>query len=101
MLPKTIETPKGHLNETRKNVRSTRPVLLNLVISIAKNFKSKKQRDVYTKVYDAYNTIFSDQTSQFIKKSQRGNKYLMVMVEIDINAILVEPLKSRKDYELT
>ena len=58
-------------------------------------------RDVYTRVYDVRNTVFSDQTGQFPTRSQRGNKYIMVMVEIDSNAILVEPLKSRKDPELT
>ena len=99
--PETIETPKGHLNQTRKNVRSTKPALLPLEISDATSLRGKKQRDVFTKVYDVRETIFSDQTGQFLKKSQRGNKYLMVMVEIDSNAILVEPLKSRKDAELT
>ena len=52
-------------------------------------------------MYDARETVFSDQTGQFPTRSQRGNKYIMVMVEIDSNAILVEPLKSRKDPELT
>ena len=52
-------------------------------------------------MYDVRETVFSDQTGQFPTRSQRGNKYLMVMVEIDSNAILVEPLKSRKDPELT
>ena len=99
--PETIETPKGHLNQTRKNVRSTKPALLPLEISDATSLRGKKQRDVFTKVYDVRETIFSDQTGQFLKKSQRGNKYLMVMVEIDSNTILVEPLKSRKDEELT
>ena len=28
---------------------------------------------------------------------QSGNKYIMVLVVIDSNAILVEPMKSRKD----
>ncbi len=32
--------------------------------------------------------------------TQRGYKYIMVMVEIDSNAILVEPMKSRKDVEM-
>jgi hypothetical protein len=45
-------------------------------------------------------TIFSDQTGQFSTHSQRGNKYIMVMVEIGSNAILVEPMKSRKDEEM-
>ena len=56
---------------------------------------------MYTKVYEVRNTVFSDQTGQFPTRSKRGNKYIMVMVEIDSNAILVEPLKSRKDPELT
>ena len=32
--------------------------------------------------------------------SQRGNNYPMIMVEIDSNAIIMEPLKSRKYPEL-
>ena len=58
-------------------------------------------RDVYTKVYDVHNTVFSDQIGQFPTRSKRGNKYIMVMVEIDSNAILVEPIKNRTDTELT
>jgi hypothetical protein len=45
-------------------------------------------------------TMFSDQTGQFPMRSQRGNKYIMVMVEINSNAILVEPMKSREDEEM-
>jgi hypothetical protein len=33
-------------------------------------------------------------------RSQQGNKYIMVMVEIDSNAILVEPTKSHTDEEM-
>ena len=57
-------------------------------------------RDVYTETYRVRETMFSDQTGQFPTRSQRGNKYIMVMVEIDSNAILVEPMKSRKDEEM-
>ena len=63
--------------------------------------KGEKIRDVYTKVHDARETVFSDQIGQFPTRSQRGSKYTMVMVEIDSNAILAEPLKNRKDPELT
>ena len=44
--------------------------------------------------------MFSDQTGQFPMQFQQGNKYIMVMVEINSNAILVEPVKSRKDEEM-
>ena len=61
--------------------------------------KGKKLRDVYTKVYDVSETIFSDQTGRSPTRFQQDNKYLMVMVEIDSNAILEEPVKNRKDPE--
>jgi hypothetical protein len=35
-------------------------------------------------------TMFSDQTGQFPMRSQQDNKFIMVMVEINSNAILVE-----------
>ena len=59
-----------------------------------------KVRDVYTSVYEVRNTVFSDQIGQLPTRSQRGSKYIVVMVEIDSNVILVEPIKSRKDEEL-
>ncbi len=44
--------------------------------------------------------MFSNQTGQFPTRSQQGNKYIMVMVEINSNAILIEPMKRRKDEEM-
>ena len=98
--PETDETPKGHMNQTRKNVRSTKAKPAPMETCNTNKLRGKKERDIYTKVYDARNTMFSDQTGQFPKRSLRGNKYIMVMVEIDSNAILVEPMKSRKDAEM-
>ena len=61
----------------------------------------QKQQDVYFKVYDVQETIFSEQTGQFPVRSQAGHRYIMVLVDINSSGILVEPLKSRKDTELT
>ncbi len=44
--------------------------------------------------------LFSEQTDQFPMRSQQGNKYIMIMVEINSNATLVEPMKSCKDEEM-
>ena len=60
----------------------------------------KKFRDIDIHVYNVRETIFLDQTGKFPKQSQRGYKYIMVMVKIDSNAILVEPMNSRKDEEM-
>ena len=72
----------------------------------------KKKQDVYIKIYDIEksrntklpeelrNTLYSNQTGQFLKRSLCHNRYIMVMVEINSNAILVDPMKSRKDKEM-
>ena len=99
--PETTETPKGHLNQIRKNIRSTKPKPAPMETPNIATLRGQKLHDVYTKVYDVCNTVFSDQTGQFPTRYQRGNKYIMVMVEINSKVILVKPLKSRKDPELT
>ena len=89
------------MNQIRKNVRSTKLKLMSFELSDTTTLCGKKQRDVFTKVYDVHETIFPDQTGQYPKRSQKGNKYVMVIVEIDSNVILVKPLSGRKDVELT
>ena len=98
--PETKKTPKGHLNQSRKNVRYTKPKRTPLEVTKTATLQGHKARDVYTSVYEV-RFFFSDQTGQFPTRSQRGNKYIMVMVEIDSTAILVEPINNRKDEELT
>eukprot|EP00804_Cyclotella_cryptica_P023124 CCRYP_000352-RA/>CCRYP_000352-RA protein AED:0.30 eAED:0.30 QI:0/0/0/0.66/1/1/3/0/473 len=97
--PETAETPKGHLNQTQKNVRSTKAKPFEEVLS--NHLRGRKEKDVYVEVYDVRETVFMDQTGKFPTRSQAGNKYLMVLVDIDSRGILVEPLKSRTDPELT
>ena len=62
--------------------------------------QGKKMCDVLTSVYNTRETIFTDQTGKFPTRSQQGNKYIMVMVEINSNAILVKPMTSQKDAEM-
>jgi len=91
--PETTETPKGHMNQTCKNVRSTK----EMETCNTTTLKGKKGRDIGIYAYSVRETIFSNQTGKFPKLSQQGYKYIMVMVEIDSNKILVEPMKSSKD----
>jgi len=104
----TTETPKGHMTQTRKNVRSTKakpttweqPAQSPLKEPNTSQLMDKKVRDVFTPVYDIRETVFSNKTGRFPTRSQQGNKYIMVMVEIGSNAILVEPISSRNNHEL-
>ncbi len=58
---------------------------------------NEQHHSIYFKVYnaeeEAVQTIHSDQTGQFPKKSSRGNQYIMVLCNIDSNAILVAAMK--------
>jgi hypothetical protein len=46
--PETIETAKGHLNQTRKNVQSTKAKAAPLETCITSHLHGKKVRDMYT-----------------------------------------------------
>ena len=61
--PETTETPKGHMNQTRNNVRLTKV----LETSDATTLKGKKFRDIGIHVYNVRETIFSNQTGEFPK----------------------------------
>jgi hypothetical protein len=92
--PDTAETQKGHMNQTQKNVRSTKCPRHEFKVANIFSLGGKKERNIFTSVYKVCETIFSDQTGQFPTRSQHGNKYIMVMVEVDSNAILLKPMKS-------
>ena len=89
------------MNQNRKNVRSTKAIPTQLKISNTTALRGKKMRNMYTKVYNVCNTIFSDQTGQFPQQPRRGNKYIMVMVEINSNAIFVKFINIHNEAKLT
>ena len=62
--------------------------------------RGKKLHGVYIKTYNVCETTFSDQTGQFPTRLRSGNKNIIIMVEIDSSAILVEPMKSQKDVKM-
>ena len=99
-FPESEETQKGHLNQKRQGYRSTQPKPIDFEEIDKSKTKDKKEKDVYIKVIEVKNTIYSDQTGKFPTTSRSGSKYIMVLVEIDSNAILVEPMTSKKDAEM-
>ena len=104
--PETDETPMGCLNQSQANVRSTRRKRLPLPEATEEELKrlvGKKERDVCVKIIDTHdmkNTIYSDQTGKFPVRARSGNRYIMVMVEIDSNYVLVQPMKNRTDDKM-
>jgi len=58
--PETIETAKRHLNQTRKNVRSTKAKPTPLETCDTSLLHGKKVQDVYTETYRVRETMFSE-----------------------------------------
>ncbi len=56
-----------------------------------------KMKDIYIKIYNATETMHSDQTGRFLAKSSRGNKYIMVLVKVDGNYVDAEPMENKSE----
>ena len=102
--PFSAATIKGHLDQTRQNIRSTKndktehdtesetelfPIQLTQNDNIQANY-------CYTTIYEPTGKVYSDQTGNFKYVSSKGNKSLVIMYDYDSNAILAEPISNRK-----
>eukprot|EP00804_Cyclotella_cryptica_P021311 CCRYP_001567-RA/>CCRYP_001567-RA protein AED:0.72 eAED:0.63 QI:0/0/0/0.75/0.33/0.25/4/0/578 len=97
--PETTAPPKGHLNQARKNVRSTKVQPPPLECHNSSQLRGCKAHNIFTHCMIA--TIFTHQTGKFPTCSETGNNYLMIMVDINSSAILIKPIKTHSDTELT
>jgi hypothetical protein len=59
--PKATKTAKGHLNQTGKNIRSTKKNPAPLETCNTFQLHGKKVHNVYTKTYKVRKTMFSNQ----------------------------------------
>ena len=97
-FPESKETQKGHMRQTREGVRSKK-----IKESNEENVPVtpvQKERDIMIKTYKMRELIATDQTGKFPITSSRGSKYIMVMCEIDGNAILIATMKNRTEGEM-
>ena len=124
-FPESEETQKGHMRGQRQGVRSTKKRIKTQDIqqcdkgggyeSRSKNEetsaapadaeeepaeKQAKQHDIFVTTYDMRETMYTDQTGKFPYISSRGNKYQMVLHELDSNSSWVEPMKNRTEGEM-
>jgi hypothetical protein len=98
-LSKSTSTPKGHLNQQRKNARTTKVKDSKVFITETDLDKGIKTQYVYAATIDA-GQIYTDQTGRFPVVASKGNKYIMILYDYDRNAILAQPIKDRTSPEL-
>jgi hypothetical protein len=59
-----------------------------------------KMKDIYIKIHNATKMMHNNKTGCFPATSSRGNKYIMVLVEVDGNYIDAEPMKDKSAGEM-
>jgi hypothetical protein len=100
-FPELDKTQKGHMKQTKQGVISTKIVYADAMLGF-KQQPGVKHKDVYLMVFNATKKLmFFGQTGKFPITSARGNKYIMVAVELDGNYIDCEPLQSLSAKSLT
>ena len=97
-LTESPATAKGHLDQERKNLQSTK--LSETIDSFPlPDAPNAKKFETHTKLMK--HTAFCDPTGKYPYKSTRGNQYVFVTYDYDSNYIKVTPTKSRQAKELT
>jgi hypothetical protein len=105
-LEKSEATIKGHMNQQRKNVRSTNP-REQLKTSATEEINEPEVEPhltehmnlIYTAIYDNGGHIYMDLTGRFPSVLGWGYMYSIVLYYFDTNNILTEPMKNRSDSE--
>ncbi len=92
------ETQKGYMKKQRQNIRSTR---VKETPAETENDSpptvQKKEHDLNIRMFNAEETMHTNQTGCFPANSSSGNKYIMVLVDIDGNYIDTEPTKDQTE----
>ena len=115
LIEKHLQTPvataKGHLDQERRNLQTTKNDQITVKIPPEKiespdeftdffpkqDMPNERTNDVIAVItpFKQSRQAYSDQTGKFPYKSSRGNEYLLIVYDYDSNAILAEPLKSK------
>ena len=107
-LPKSIATTLGHLDQSRKNQRSTKQMPTKdddteVFAPQPAIEDGRRTHHAYTGIIEYHPTegkVFTDLTGRFPVQSAQGNKYLLVLYDYDSNSIHALPMKNRSEPEM-
>jgi hypothetical protein len=106
-LPESTATAKGHLNRTRKGLRSTTKGIIKRESDVKIDFTPNKEEVNEVQLFigatignQNTGTVYTDQTGNFPVRSFHGNRCQFVAYDYQSNAILVRPLKDQTNKSL-
>ena len=97
--PETDDTPKGHMQQVRQGVISTKKKLtvLEEKNDSNKHIPLRKHHAIIVRIDHVRDTIYTNQTVKFPIMSPRGHKYIMILCAIYGNVVLAEPMKNKSE----
>jgi hypothetical protein len=101
-LPQSEATAIGHINQSRKNTRSTKTKITSILRPEPKTHTTQTDK-TYANVMECHSPtgqIYSNKTGRFLVQSSQWNKHIMIVYKHDSNAILAEPMKNRTEHEM-
>jgi hypothetical protein len=112
-FPDLDKTHKGYRRKTNSSLHSTKTISLldnsDKALDPDHQYQTpprpiKKDNNIFFCVHDmedqAMQKIWTDQPGRFLKKSSKGNQYIMVLTESKSDTILVKPMKNCTSGEL-
>jgi hypothetical protein len=102
-----MKQKRVYMKGQRQGVGSTRQKTIDYIVAKEKHIKIepgaknanqshiKWHEDMFIKIVDLANTIYSDQTGAFPLNSQHGNRYIIFAIHIDANYIFCKPMKTK------
>ena len=95
-FPESNETHQGHMLGIKKNIRSTKEKKQRLTYQLdngeTRTIPIQKHQDIYVKINDAKEKVYTDQAGSFPFTSKKGNTYTMILCENDNNVIMIEAM---------
>ncbi|GAX19836.1 hypothetical protein FisN_11Lu298 [Fistulifera solaris] len=109
--PRSLAMHKGHMDQIRKNLKSTKlqPHPASDAILFPDNDAAEDHQPpqltarthyCYVNVIEPTGQIYTDQTGKFITPSTTGNNYLMVLYDYDSNSIWAQPYPTKTSASL-
>jgi hypothetical protein len=98
--PRSFAMIKGHLDQVRQNVRSTKRTKAEPTNTSNDYFpiqadKPERTHSCYLADMEPTGQIYTDQTGKFVAPSSNGNNYQLICYDYDSNAILAVAFKNR------
>lgn len=100
-LPPSVNTAKGHLNQEKSGLQSTKDRIIQEDFYPLADEPNIKTNDVIYSIVSSSDRAFLDLPGRFPHCSSRGNQYIVVAYHYDANAIVGLPIKNRQAGTIT